>query len=96
MPEVFPVYPRGAVQSAAGTAGGACYARAVSFRTPVPQSGVLDFYFTKAVKAGFKPKLSQTGDEQVLRGKKGGESFAIYASTASAGITEIELVTSGS
>ncbi len=96
MPEVIPVYPHGAVQSAAGTAGGACRAKAVSFRTPVPQSNVLDFYFTKARKAGFKTGLSQIGDEQVLRGKKGSESFAIYASTASAGIAEIDVVTSGS
>ncbi|WP_114521927.1 hypothetical protein [Altererythrobacter sp. ZODW24] len=95
MPEALPVYPHGAVQSAAGIAGGTCSTKAVNFRTPVPLPDVLDFYFTKAAKAGFKTEFSQIGGEQVLSGKKGGESFAVYARTVSAGIAGIDLVTSG-
>src|SRR5690606_23337049 len=42
MPEAFPVYPRGAVQEAAGTDAGGCALRAVDFVTPVPLGEVMD------------------------------------------------------
>ncbi len=96
MPDVLPVYPRGAVQSAAGISDDGCNARAVNFRTPVSGADVLDFYFTKAAKAGFDTEFRQSGAEQVLHGAKGDTSFAIYVSAASVGIVEVDLVTSGS
>ena len=51
LPDAFPVYPRGAVQEAAGTDAGGCALRVVNFQTPVPVSEVMDFYFTRAAAA---------------------------------------------
>src|SRR5688500_14709904 len=53
LPRPFPVYPRGAVQEAAGTDASGCALRVVSFVTPVPLAEVMDFYFTRARGAGF-------------------------------------------
>jgi len=95
LPQAFPVYPRGAVQEAAGTDADGCSLRVVNFLTPVPIGEVMDYYFTRASKAGFSTqRVLQDGDD-VMGGVKGGSSFVIYARGVPSGATEIDLVTSG-
>ena len=95
LPQPFPVYPRGAVQEAAGTDAAGCALRVVSFVTPVPLGEVLDFYFTRARDAGFSAqRVLQDGDD-VLAGVKGGASYVVYARRLPSGTTEVDLVTSG-
>jgi hypothetical protein len=95
LPRPFPVYPRGAVQEAAGTDAGDCALRVVNFVTPVPLGEVMDFYFTRAGSAGFSAlRVLQDGDD-VLAGVKGGASYVIYARRLPSGNTEVDLVTSG-
>jgi hypothetical protein len=94
LPDAFPVYPRGAVQEAAGTDAPGCSLRVVNFLTPVPVGEVMDFYFTRASKAGFSTQaVLQEGDTQ-LGGVKGGASYTVYARTLPSGATEVDLVTS--
>lgn len=96
LPAAFPVYPRGAVQEAAGSDAAGCSLRVVNFQTPVPLAEVIDFYFTRAAAAGFTAKrVLQDGDD-VLAGTKGKSSFVIYARRMPSGATEVDLVTSGS
>lgn len=95
LPEVFPVYPQGAVQEAAGTDEAGCSLRVVNFQTGVPLADVLDFYFTRAAKGGFSAtRIRQDGDD-VLSGTKGKASFVVYARRLPSGATEVDLVTSG-
>jgi hypothetical protein len=95
LPAPFPVYPRGAVQEAAGTDTGNCALRVVSFVTPAPLGEVMDFYFTRARTAGFSAqRLLHEGDD-VLAGVKGAASYVIYARRLRSGNTEVDLVTSG-
>jgi hypothetical protein len=91
----FQVYPRGAVQEAAGTDAGDCALRVVNFITPVPLGEVMDFYFTRARDAGFSAqRVLQEGDD-VLAGVKGRASYVVYARRLPSGNTEVDLVTSG-
>jgi hypothetical protein len=94
MPPAFPVYPRAAVQEAAGSDRGGCALRAVTFRTPVPLNEVMDFYFTQAGKAGFATRHVLQDGNDVLSGTKGRASFAVYARKLASGVTEADLVTS--
>ncbi len=95
MPEAFPVYPRGAVQEAAGTDAGGCALRAVDFVTPVPLGEVMDFYFTRASAAGYSAeRILQDGDD-ILVGTKGAASYIVHARTLASGNTEVDLVVSG-
>ena len=95
LPAPFPVYPRGAVQEAAGTDAAGCALRVVNFVTPVPLGEVMDFYFTRARSAGFSAqRVLQQGDD-VLAGVKGRASFVVYARRLPTGNTEVDLVTSG-
>lgn len=95
LPEAFPVYPRGAVQEAAGTDADGCSLRVVNFVTPVPLGEVMDFYFTRAAASGFSAqRVLQDGDD-VLGGVKGQASYVVYARRLPSGNTEVDLVTSG-
>ena len=95
MPEAFPVYPRAAVHDAAGTDEGKCALRVVEFTTPVPLGEVIDFYFTRAGKAGFSLRHVVAGGETRLGGAKGSSSFMVYASRRDDGMTVVDLVTNG-
>lgn len=95
MPAAFPIYPRGAAQEAAGVDSGACALRTVNFRTPVPAGEVLAFYHSRAREAGYSSTLTVAGEERVLRGAKGGASFAVFARRTPSGMAAIDLVTRG-
>jgi hypothetical protein len=95
LPAAFPVYPRGAVQEAAGTDAAGCSLRVVNFVTPVPLGEVMDFYYSRARAAGFSAqRVLQDGDD-VLGGVRNGASYVIYARRLPSGNTEVDLVTSG-
>ncbi len=95
LPKPFPVYPRGAVQEAAGTDAARCSLRVVNFVTPVPLSEVMDFYFTRARGAGFSAQRMLHDGDDVLAGVKGKASYVVYARRLPSGSTEVDLVTSG-
>jgi hypothetical protein len=95
MPETFPVYPRGAVQEAAGTDEGVCRLRVVNFLTPVPLGDVIDFYFTRAIDAGFATDHALIDGENTFGGSKGDSSFVVYAHRRDDGLTSVDLVTNG-
>ena len=95
LPAAFPVYPKGAVQEAAGTDDGACALRVVNFLTPVPVNEVIDFYFTRASAAGYSVQhVRQSGEDQ-LGGTKGGASYVVYARELPNGGSSVDLVTNG-
>lgn len=95
MPAPFPVYPRGAVQEAAGTDAAGCALRVVNFVTPVPLDEVMDFYFTRAGAAGFTAERTLFDGEDVLAGTRGRAFYVVYARRLPSGNTEVDLVTSG-
>jgi hypothetical protein len=95
MPETFPVYPRGATQEAAGTDSGRCALRVVNFTTPVPLDEVIDFYFTRADKAGYSARHEIAGGETTLGGSKGAAGFFVHAARRDDGMTVAHLVVSG-
>lgn len=95
LPEPLGVYPRGAVQEAAGTDSGGCRLRVVSFATPVSPEDVIDFYFTRVSAAGYDAKHSLDGKDHVLGGSKGGAAYLVFARKLENGITEVDLVASG-
>lgn len=78
MPAAVPIYPRAHVQEAAGADGGACRLRAISFRSGVGATDLLDFYATMARKAGFKPERRVDGEAQALIARRGSGGFAAY------------------
>lgn len=95
LPATFPVYPRGAVQEAAGTDEEGCSLRVVNFVTPVPLDEVMDFYYSRAIAAGFSAQRVLKDGDDVLGGVKGKASYTIFARRLPSGNTEVDLVASG-
>lgn len=95
MPAPFPVYPRGHVNEAAGTDKNGCHLRVVNFVTPVTPADVMNFYYTRARRAGFSAEHKRDGSDDVLVGSKGGTAYVVYARLLPNGLTEVDLVTSG-
>jgi hypothetical protein len=96
LPKEFPVYPRGAVQEAAGTDADGCRLRVVNFVSPVSPRDVIDFYYTKATGSGYGAEYRMDGADHVLGGRKGGQAYVVYARKAGNGLTEVDLIASGS
>lgn len=91
LPQALPVYPRGHVQEAAGSAS--CGLRAVVFTTPVGASAVIDFYYTRALDAGFTADRRRHGAAEALSGRKGAAAFMLRVRAGPAGSSEVELAT---
>lgn len=95
LPATFPIYPRGAVQEAAGIDAQGCALRSVNFETPVPPLEVIDLYYTLASAAKFSTRHVHQGGETMLSGGKRRASYAIYARELPNGNTSVDLVLSG-
>ena len=95
LPKEIPVYPRGAVQEAAGVDSDACALRVVNFVTPVTPDDVIRFYYTQAGHAGYGAAYKMDGNDHVLGGRKDGKAYVVYARKTKSGLTEVDLVASG-
>lgn len=95
LPAVLSVYPKGAVQEAAGTDKDGCKLRVVSFLTPVAAGEVVDFYYTRVKAGGYDAAHQVDGEDHVLGGKKAGAAYLVYARKLQNGLTEVDLVSSG-
>jgi hypothetical protein len=95
LPAEIPVYPRGAVQEAAGVDSDACALRVVNYATPVSPQDVISFYYTKAGQAGYGAEYKMDGKDHVLGGRNAGRAYVVYARKLDGGVTEVDLVTSG-
>jgi hypothetical protein len=95
LPAPLAVYPRGAVQEAAGTDAAGCKLRVVNFTSPVAPKDIVDYYYTRARQAGYASRHAVDGQDHVLGGDKGAAAYVVYARKLDNGMTEVDLVASG-
>lgn len=94
LPAAFQVYPRATLREAAGINGGKCNLRVVNFQTAASMQGVLDYYHTMAVRAGYTSDHRVRGNEHVLGGTKGDLAYVLFV-RRDGGVTDVDLVASG-
>ena len=94
LPAAFQVYPRATLREAAGIDGGKCNLRVVNFQTAASMQGVLDYYHTMAVRAGYTSDHRVRGNEHVLGGTKGDLAYVLFV-RRDGGVTDVDLVASG-
>jgi hypothetical protein len=94
LPADLPLYPQARVTEAAGTEGGECRLRVVSFSAAQPLNTMIDWYYTKAVKAGYTAEHQVDGDQHILGGTRDrdGGAYVIYLTARPDGGTDIDLV----
>lgn len=94
LPADLPLYPQARVNEAAGTEGGQCALRVVSFSAPVTVQGMLDWYYTKATRAGYTSEHQLDGEQHILGGTRDrdGGAYVIYITARPDGGSDIDLV----
>ncbi|MBU0776227.1 MAG: hypothetical protein KKH54_13795, partial [Alphaproteobacteria bacterium] len=94
LPDPFTVYPGAQLVEAAGAERDGCTLRAVSFVTPVPRQGVMDYYYTLARRAGYDGEHKILGGDHVLGGtrKADGSAYFILFTDAPGGKTNIDII----
>lgn len=94
LPADLPLYPQARVTEAAGTEGGQCALRVVSFSTAQPMQALLDWYYTKAVRAGYSSEHQVDGKQHILGGTRARDdgAYVLYMTARTDGGTDIDLV----
>jgi hypothetical protein len=93
LPAAFGIYPGAKVTDAAGNNANGCSARIVSMTSGDEPQKVLDWYNTRAVKAGYTTEHRVDGADHILGGtndKDGGAYYVVV--TPGKGGTDIELI----
>lgn len=94
LPADIPLYPEARVVRAAGSTAPDCTLRQVSFTTGAQLRQVVDFYYTKARRAGFSAEHLLDGGDHVLGGtrERDGGAYHIAIRPAKDGGTEVDLL----
>lgn len=81
LPETFAVYPGARLTEAAGNNAGDCRVRVATFVTDAPWQRVLDWYHTRAVRAGYSSEHQVRGADHILGGvnERTGGAFYLIA-----------------
>ena len=74
----FPVYPGGRVTEAAANNSGGCSTRVVTFATADNWQRVLDWYHTRAIRAGYSSEHQLREGDHILAGANEGDKGAFY------------------
>lgn len=94
LPADLPLYPRARVVEAAGSTAGGCRLRVVSFSAPEPLQTMLDWYYTRALAAGYDAEHQAEGGEHVLGGTRArdGGAYVLFLRARRDGGTDVDLV----
>jgi hypothetical protein len=74
----FPVYPGGVVTEAAANNSSGCSTRVVTFTTGDGWQPILDYYHTRAVRAGYSSEHQVRDGDHVLAGANNKDNGAFY------------------
>jgi hypothetical protein len=94
LPADVPLYPQARVTEAGGANGGSCALRAVSFSAGANMQNLLDWYYTKMVKAGYTAEHQVDGAQHILGGTRARDdgAFVIYLTARPDGGTDVDLI----
>jgi hypothetical protein len=95
LPAPLQVYPRGAVEEAAGSDAPGCRLRVVHFKVPVAAADVAAFHHARLRGGGLPVRYAAEGEEHVLRGRRDASSYLIYVREAADGLTAADIVVAG-
>ena len=90
MPPEFGVYPKAALQEAAGK----CELRVISFTTATPIKNIIDYYYTRAKRSGYDAEYLLRGSEHVLGGTRKSDdgAYVITLNKRSGGGAVVDIV----
>ncbi|MEE4316689.1 MAG: hypothetical protein V2I74_06875 [Erythrobacter sp.] len=92
LPEVAAIMPHGMVMRAAGARRGGCNLRLISYRTPAAAQDVLQYHFTRAVRAGLRPEYHSGPDSAIVARGRQGAVLVVVARPSATGHNAVDLL----
>lgn len=94
LPADLPLFPQARVTEAAGAQGGKCALRVVSFSAAQPMQTMLDWYYTRAVRAGYSAEHQLDGAQHILGGTRARDdgAYVLFLTPRKDGGTDVDLV----
>ncbi len=94
LPADLPLYPQARVIEAAGAQGGNCALRVVSFSAAQPMEALLDWYYTRATRAGYSSEHQVEGAQHILGGTRTRDdgAYVLFLTARKGGGTDVDLV----
>ncbi|MDT8760109.1 hypothetical protein MZO42_15520 [Sphingomonas psychrotolerans] len=94
LPADLPLYPQARVTEAAGAQGGNCALRVVSFSAAQPVDALLDWYYTRARRAGYTAEHQVDGAQHILGGTRTRDdgAYVLFLTRRRDGGTDMDLV----
>lgn len=94
LPSEMPLYPDARVTEAGGIEGDGCSMRVASFFVAKPTALLVDWYYTRAIRAGLTAEHQVDGATHVLGGtRRDGRAYLVVLTNRGDGGTDIDLVT---
>mgnify|MGYP005990101161 CR=1 FL=1 len=95
MPKTFPIFPRATLREAAGVSTDVCNVRVVNFRTGASLKAVLDYYYTRARRAGYDGEHTVKGAEHYLGGTRASDGAAyVVIVNETGGLRDVDIIAS--
>jgi hypothetical protein len=92
LPPAAAIMPQGMVMRAAGADAAGCKLRLIRYHTPAGGTDVLEYHFTRAVRAGLRPLRYAEGGDSIAARAPGGEAWAVMVRAAAGGLTEVDVL----
>jgi hypothetical protein len=94
LPADLPLHPNARVIEAAGSTGRGCALRVVSFVVQQPVGRMVDWYYTRASRAGYSAEHQADATQHVLGGTRArdGGAYVVFLESRGEGTTAIDLV----
>ncbi|MBO9621203.1 MAG: hypothetical protein J7500_00680 [Sphingomonas sp.] len=94
LPADLPLFPQARVTEAGGAQGSGCALRVVSFSAPQPLATLVDWYYTRAVRAGYTAEHQLDGETHVLGGtrKRDDGAYVVFLAARDDGGTDVDLI----
>lgn len=94
LPAAFDVYPGARLTEAAGNDKGDCHMRVVTFQSEADTQRMLDWYHTKAVRAGYSSEHQIRGADHILAGanERDGGAFYLIVTPLGGGGSDVALI----
>ncbi len=94
LPPEMPLYPDARVTEAGGVEGDGCSMRVASFYVAKPAALLIDWYYTRAVRAGLSAEHQVDGATHVLGGTgRDGRAYLAVLTNRGDGGTDVDLIT---
>lgn len=92
LPAPASIMPKGMVVQAGGADSAACRIRIVRYQTPAAPDDVLQYHYTRAVRAGLRAARHNAPEDIIAAAGKRGEALVVHVRAGANGLSGVDLL----